>query len=233
MEIVMKVKELFQEILAKLKALEDLVKQHAAPVQQATLKWMRGSTWATWSLVVVTIALVGVSAWIGNSHYRKLDEATFVQNRAYVHPEFPDTAVKKGIIEFKNARGMIVRRQPYEELVAIVTFVNYGKTPAYRFAMDSVSFESYGSKDTAYLRRDPKFFKGGPDSLGSVLAPGERSEEVIKQSTDNWSKTGRWYVYGKIWYVDFRGNTHSTSFGYTFEHLRSAFTRVKGASAAD
>jgi len=195
----MKVKGLFEEVLAKLKALEELVKQPIAS------KWL---TFGTWGLVIV-------SGLVGYCHYQGLDEATFVQNRAYVHPEIPDTSVH------------------YGELVGKIQFVNYGRTPAYDFEM-SIRFERCGdtSKEPK-LRDDPRLFPYSPGKRRSVIAPGEHSPEVIRKENNPWEENGYTFLYGKIWYVDFEGNRHFTSFGYVYEHFRKGFTRMPGAFAAD
>jgi len=185
--------------------------------------------------VVVAFLTAIALTWVGICQYRALDEATVLDNRAYVHPEFPDTSVKTGFLHVIDDRP--TQKRLWTDLVAIVPFTNYGKTPAYRFRME-VRFESYGNRallETPWLREDPKQFKGPSpsDSSGAVLAPGERCVEVIKRNLPYWSDQGRWYVYGKIWYVDFRGEPHSTSFGYVWESLRLGFTRMPDCFAAD
>jgi hypothetical protein len=126
------------------------------------------------------------------------DSSYVVQNRAYVLPQLPSVAT-----------------MPDGTPAVSIPFVNYGKTPAYRFCMQI----RYQLWDT--IREDPKSYTYSWSKYEKTLAPQYPDTEYIPRDSVYWKVPGgKIFTYGKIWYIDFVGKQHFTTFAYFREFRR-------------
>lgn len=128
------------------------------------------------------------------------DSSYIVQNRAYILSQIPTRTV---LLDGTEAVS--------------IPLVNYGKTPAYNLCMDI----KYRHCDT--ILNHPRNLVYSKTKWEKILAPQYPDTEYVPHDPDTtyWRKKGKYYlVFGKIWYTDFVGQQHFTTFAYYWEFRR-------------
>lgn len=143
----------------------------------------------------------------------KYTDAVHLENRAYVFPQRPATVAP---LNFSGIK---------------IPFINYGKTPARKFC----AYIRYVYWDS--IPENPKNWRYYSTLLQKTLAPQYPDTEVVwADSSMYWKREGKhtYFVYGKLFYDDFFGEQHWTSFAFYFEFLRgNVFVIYAGYDATD
>jgi hypothetical protein len=169
-----------------------------------------GSMWVVYWMTSEQNSLTEKSLKLAQQNY--IDE-----NRPFIFPTSPTIIIS------------------YGTTFAYVPIVNYGKTPAYRIRIGILLIHHAPPADSTSAPYDPRTWPAPDKIYEKIFAPSSQDTEKIKMS-EFWSDTlatGRIYLAGKIWYVDYWKREHYTTFAYTWYSINHGFVRIAKYESTD